>query len=385
MQKTRSPETIAEYNKHLILDALRFNGNMSRADLSRHLNMSFPAISSNVKGLLDMNYILEVGIGANAIGRKPSLLAFNAERGYIIGVDMGRFRVRMMLADLLGNEIARIEVVNSANFGRDGKQSIQLIHDQINNILEKTGKTKDDILCIVIGIPGIIKDGQSFIAPFTEKYLEKDMIETLQDAFEVDVLLENCVNLGALGEQWKGAGVDYNNITYIAYGVGLGAAHIFDGKLFTGANGAAGEIGFMITDPINIDNVYADVGPLEEALSRSKIEKYLNTGNFDEEVKKLIQRYTDDGDAYAKLIIDEIVLNFGMALVNMSAILNPEVIIIAGGLGTNLGKLSIGRWKEMLSSHVPFVPEVLLSELNHAETMLGAVMTGIIHIHAYEI
>ncbi|MCL2828656.1 MAG: ROK family protein [Oscillospiraceae bacterium] len=332
-----------------------------------------------------MNYIMEVGIGENAIGRKPSLLAFNAERGYIIGVDMGRFRIRMMLADLLGNEIARTEIMNSANFEGDGKQSIQLVRDQVTHILKKSGKTKDDILCIVIGIPGVMKDGVSYIAPFSEQYLERDMVETLQDAFEVDVLLENCVNLGALGEQWKGAGIDYNNITYIAYGVGLGAAHIFDGKLFTGANGAAGEIGFMITDPINIDNVYRDVGSLEETLSRSKIKKYLNAGNFDEEIKKLIQRYKDDGDMYAKLIIDEVVLNFGMALINMSAILNPEVIIIAGGLGTNLGRLFIDRWKEMLSSHVPFVPEVLLSELNHTETMLGAVMTGIIHVHAYEI
>jgi len=385
MQKTRSPETIAEYNKHLILDALRFNGNMSRADLSRHLNMSFPAISSNAKGLLDMNYIIEVGIGENAIGRKPSLLAFNAERGYVIGVDLGRFRVRMMLADLLGNEVARTETINSAIFGGDGRQSIQLVQNQVVELLHKSGKTKDDILCIVIGVPGVMKDGVSYIAPFSEQYLERDMVETLQDAFEVDVLLENCVNLGALGEQWKGAGVDYSNITYIAYGVGLGAAHIFDGKLFTGANGAAGEIGFMITDPANIDNVYTDVGSLEETLSRSKIKKYLNAGNFDEEIQKLVQRYKDDGDTYAKLIIDEVVLNFGMTLVNMSAILNPEVIIIAGGLGTNLGRLFIDRWKEMLGRHVPFVPEVLLSELNHTETMLGAVMTGIIHIHEYEI
>ena len=381
----RTPETIAEYNKKLILDALRMNGNMSRADLSRYLNMSFPAISSNAKGLLDANYIMEVGAGDNAIGRKSTLLAFNANRGYIIGVDLGRFRIRMMLADLLGDKVESTEIINSANFSGDGYQSIRLIHDQVVDILAKSGKTKDDILCIVIGIPGIIKDGRSFLAPFTEQYLERDMIETLQDAFEADVLLENCVNLGVIGERWKGAGVNYNDIIYVAYGVGLGAAHIVDGKLYRGARGAAGEIGFMMTDPINIDNNYGDVGPLEEVLSGSKIEKYLNAGNFDEDILKLIQRYKDGGDMYAKLIVDEIALNFGMALVNMSALLNPEVIIIAGGLGANLGKLFIERWKNILENHVPFVPELVLSGLDHTETMLGAVMTGIIHIHEYKI
>ena len=385
MQVTRTPETIAEYNKKLILEALRSNGNMSRADLSRYLNMSFPAISSNAKGLLDADYIKEVGAGDNAIGRKSTLLAFNAERGYIIGVDLGRFRIRMMLADLLGNEIASSEIINSADNSGDGRQSIRLIHDQAVDILSRAGKNRDDVLCIVIGIPGIIKDGRSFLAPFTEQYLEQDMIETLQDAFEADVILENCVNLGVIGERWKGAGVNYNDITYIAYGVGLGAAHIVDGKLYRGARGAAGEIGFMITDPINIDNEYGDVGALEEVLSGSKIERYLNAGNFDEDIIKLIQRYRDGGDMYAKLIVDEIALNFGMALVNISSLLNPEAIIIAGGLGANLGKLFLEKWKLILENHVPFAPDLLLSELNHTETTLGAVMTGIIHIHEYKI
>jgi len=385
VQKIRSTETIAEYNKRLILDALRFNGSMSRADLSRYLTMSFPAISSNVTGLLEANYIMEVGAGDNSIGRKSTMLAFNAERGYIIGIDLGRFRIRMMLADLLGNEVASTEILNNVNFSGDGQQSIQLIHDQINNILKKTNKTKDDILCIVIGIPGIIKDGQSFIAPFTEKYLEKDMIETLQEAFEADVLLENCVNLGVIGEQWKGAGVDYKDILYIAYGVGLGSALIVDGKLYKGANGAAGEIGFMITDPANIDKKYDEVGSLEEALSRSKLNKQLNSEHFDEEIIRLIEGYQNGGHTYTKLIIDEIALHFGMALVNMAALLNPEVIIIAGGLGANLGKLFIDQWKKTLDSQVPFAPDLLLSQLNHQETMLGAVMTGIIHIHEYKI
>jgi len=381
----KSHESIAEHNKKLILDALRFNGNMSRADLSRHLDMSFPAISSNAKGLLDTNYIMEVGAGDNTIGRKSTLLSFNAERGFIIGVDLGRFRIRMMLTDLLGNEVLSTEIINSAKNSGDGNESITLIQDQALDILKKSGKSKDDVLCIVIGIPGVIKDGKSYLAPFTENYLERDMIETLQNTFEADVILENCVNLGVIGEQWKGAGVDYGDITYIAYGVGLGSAHIVDGRLYTGSKGAAGEIGFIVTDPINISNTYDEVGSLEQTLSISKIEQYLKTGNFDEEIIKLIKNYKDGGDMYARLMIDEIVLNFSIMLVNIAAILNPEVIIIAGGLGYNLGKLFIENWQKTLDNQVPFAPKLVLSELNHTETMLGAVMTGITYVHELRI
>jgi predicted NBD/HSP70 family sugar kinase len=385
MQKVKSLETIAESNKQLILDTLRFNGNMSRADLSRHLGMSFPAVSSNVKGLLDSNHILEVGVGDNSLGRKSTLLSFNTNRGYIIGVDLGRFRIRMILADLLGNEIATSENINDANPLGDGKQSIRLIYHHITEILEEAGKTKDDILCIVIGIPGIIKDGQNFLAPFTEKYSEKDMIETLQEAFEADVILENCVNLGVIGEQWKGCGVNYKDITYIAYGVGLGSAHIVDGKLYKGANCAAGEIGFMVTVPTDLNKKYDEMGSLEETLSIGKYNEIIDSHNFDLEIIKLIEQYQNDESTYAKKVFDKIALNFGIGLVNISALLNPEVIIIAGGLGANLGKLFIDQWKEILNNHLPFAPDLLLSKLNHRESTLGAVMTGIIHIHEYKI
>ena len=383
MQNTiKSPETIAAHNKQLILDALRYNGNMSRADLSRHLDMSFPAVSSNAKGLLEADYILEVGNGDNSLGRKSTLLAFNAARGFIIGVDLGRFRIRMMLADLLGNEVMSMEIINSAASDGRGNESITLILDMARDIIEKSGKKKEDILCIVIGIPGIINDGVSYLAPFTEKYQEKDMIGILREAFDADVLLENCVNLGVIGEQWKGAGKGCNDLTYIAYGVGLGAAHIVDGKLYTGSRGAAGEVGFMVTDPMNISNTYDEVGSLEQTLSISKIEQYLKSGDFEHELTKLIQSYKDGGDMYAGLMIDEISLNFAVMLVNIAAILNPEVIIIAGGLGYNLGKLFLEKWQQTLSRQLPFVPKLVLSELNHTETMLGAVMTGIAHVHA---
>jgi len=381
LQKISSPEMISEFNKHLILDALRFKGPMSRADLSRYLNISFPAVSSNARGLLDAGYIMEVGTGDNLIGRKSTLLAFNANRGYIIGVDEGRFRIRMMLTDLLGNELARIEIMNPIRNSDKGTETIRLLEAQLHVLLKQADKQANDILCIVIGVPGVFKDGEIYLAPFTEKYTEQDLRDTLKRSFKADVILQNCVNLGVIGEQWKGKGTNFQNIAYISYGVGLGSAHIVDGKLFSGPNGAVGEIGFMVTDRTTIRDQFDEVGPLEEALSRNKIDKYLQGGNFDEEIVKLIQNY-QIGELYAKAIVDEIALNFGIALVNMCALLNPEVVIISGGLGVNLGKLFLDQWKAFLQNHIPFAPEVRISELNHTETMLGAVMTGIDHIHA---
>ena len=381
MQKAGSPEMISELNKHLILDALRYHGTMSRADLSRHLSISFPTVSTNAKGLLDAEYIKEVGFGENSVGRKSALLAFNAERGYVIGVDVGRFKIRMMIANLSGDEIARVEAQNSASRSGCGSETVELVHEQLLVLLEKANKCASDVLCIVIGIPGILRDGKMYLAPFTEQFTEEDLRKTIKQSFDADCIIRNCVNLGVIGEQWKGMGRGIENIAYISYGVGLGSAHIVDGKLFIGPNSAVGEMGFMVTDRTTIRDQFNEVGSLEEVLSRSKIDKFLQGGNFDDKIRKLIKNY-QDGELYSKTIVDEIALNFGIALVNICALFNPEVVIISGGLGVSLGNLFLSQWKNFLKSHVPFVPEMQLSDLNHTETMLGAVMTGVSHVHS---
>ena len=95
-----TPERIGEINRKLILDCVRKNGPISRADLHRTLNMSFPTISTNVKKLLQSGYLVEAGDGDNNLGRKSTLLQFNAERAYVVGVDVGRSQLRVILAEV---------------------------------------------------------------------------------------------------------------------------------------------------------------------------------------------------------------------------------------------------------------------------------------------
>ena len=94
----------------------------------------------------------------------------------------------------------------------------------------------------------------------------------------------------------------------------------------------------------------------------------------------LIKKY-EEGEMYAKLVLDEIALHLGMALVNICAVMNPEAIIMSGGIGANLGGLFRGRWEEMLGNHVPFAPKLIFSQMDNHETMMGAIVTGINHVH----
>ena len=97
MKKGSKPGDLGEANRMLILNRLRLNGSMSKADLARELGMSFPAISANVKILIEQGRVKESGEGDNSLGRKSTLLSFNEEMGVVVGVDVGRFGYALWL------------------------------------------------------------------------------------------------------------------------------------------------------------------------------------------------------------------------------------------------------------------------------------------------
>ncbi len=374
MHKGGTPEALGESNRILILNYLRKRGDMSRADLCRHLGMSFPAISSNVKNLIDSGYIREVGEGANSLGRKSTLMAYNAERGFVIGVDLGRFRIRVMMSNLLGKPLSSM---NSPTNTQDGGTGIaRHLKEMLLKAVEDSGKEKEKVLNICIGVPGVVSGEEIILSPFLPPVNLAEIKAMVREEFDVPVRIENSTNLGALGEKWSGSGRNFKNFALINYGVGVGAAFVINGELYPGAHGAAGEVGFMTGDLSRLRDEFHEVGILENIISRDKIKNYIMRPDFQEEINKLIDKYETD-DVYAKVILDEIYLHMGAALINISAVLDLEAIIISGGLGVSIGRLFARKWEDLLVAHVPFPPKIMLSELDNQEGVLGAIRTAL--------
>ena len=128
----------------------------------------------------------------------------------------------------------------------------------------------------------------------------------------------------------------------------------------------------MVGDPSKLRNQFDEVGVLENIISRDKIQNYIRRPDFQEEINKLIENYKKN-DVYAKVILDEIFLYIGIALINISAVLDLEAVIISGGLGNSIGRLFSEKWDEMLAVHVPYPPKLMFSELDNQEGVLGAI------------
>lgn len=368
--KGGTPEALGESNKILILNCLRTRGTMSRADLCRLLGMSFPAVSSNVKSLIDIGYVVEVGEGDNSLGRKSTLLSYHAERGYVLGVDLGRFRIRVMFADLLGRELSSLERPTNTKDGGTGVADE--LKEMLLDVVAASGKDKASILSICIGVPGVLSEDSVTLAPFLPPIDLTQIRTKIGEEFAAPVIIENSINLGALGEMWHGAGRELKNFALINYGVGVGAAFIINGELYPGAHRASGEIGFMVGDPSKLRAEFDEVGVLENTISRDKIQNYIMRPDFQDEINKLIEKYKKN-DVYAKLILDEIFLYVGISLINISAVLDLEAVIISGGLGNSIGRLFSKKWGEMLAVHVPYPPRLVFSELENQEGVLGAI------------
>lgn len=382
MKKGGRPEDLGEANRMLILNCLRLNGSMSKADLARKLAMSFPAISTNVKILIEQGQVRESGEGDNSLGRKSMLLSLNEEMGFVVGVDIGRFWIRVMVADLLGEVLSYIKVPTISS--DDNKEFQDTIVDVIRQAITKSGKTEKDISCVCIGMPGVIGNDAIVLAPYFPNIELTKFKERIINEFETELILENSVKLGALGEQAKGAGKGCNNFIVINYGVGVGSAIVLNKKLYYGSHNAAGEIGYMVAEPTKLRNTFDEVGVLESIISKEKIEKFISHDNFQQEVELLVEKYREN-DLYIRSVLDEISINIGVTLINLCAALDLEIVIISGGLGTAFGNVFIDTWRTMLSNHIPFPPKIVLSELDNKEGVLGAIYKSIEHIFAADL
>lgn len=379
MYRVGSSETIAEQNKKLILNFIRKNGPVSRADIARCLGMSFPAVSSNIKALIDSNYLYEIGAGDNALGRKSTLITFNSCRGYVIGIDIGRYRIRTSLSNISGDIIE--SAVTEIDTKKEANEIINQLIQLVDGLLSKSKIDKQKVLCISVGIPGIIDKNTGFIhlAPFINTLSETQIRDNLSRYCNCPVLIESSMKYGAIGEKWKGIGQGYKNIIYLNYSIGLGCALILDGQLYRGATGAAGEIGYMVVDKKNLRIHYNEVGVLESLVSGNYLNNELADNSFDGGIERLIKSYKSD--SFSTNLLNKISDYVGIMLINISSLVNPELIILSGGLGKNLGEIFIDKWLTMLKAHIPFVPILKCSELQNNANVLGAIAAALRYIN----
>jgi glucokinase len=213
----------------------------------------------------------------------------------------------------------------------------------IGRIVAAIGRVSDGISAaggcirgVVLGAPGIIssREGTVVASPNLPGWRDVPLRNLVAAATGFPVLLENDANAAAYGEHWRGAGQGCDSMVLVTIGTGVGGGLILRGELWRGADGMAGEIGHVTVEPSGRTCRCGNAGCLETYASASAVvENYRELSGIEESVSaEEVSRRALEGDANARQSYREAGRSLGIAFAGLANLLNPERIVIGGGV-----------------------------------------------------
>jgi predicted NBD/HSP70 family sugar kinase len=296
--------------------------------------------------------------------------------GVVIGVDLGGTKVHVALADLSGTLLAEALEATDA---RGGRHVVRQIRTLVNRLQRKTGRPIDVIHAAAMGSPGVMdsQTGAIAMSPNIPGLDTFDVVEALQQELGCTLILENDVNLAALGERCHADSETNQNFAFIALGTGIGLGLITNGRLVRGAHGAAGEIAFLPLGQDPFEPANYKLGPLETAVGSAGIlNAYRGFGGTAADSVREIFDQVAAGEPKAIATLDYTARLVLKAILAIRAIIDPGAIILGGSIGARPELL---ERLQALSAPLPIELTIRPSVLGSRAALIGATSLAISH------
>lgn len=337
-----------------ILEILRKNGPISRPDISKEMGINVVTISNYVDEFIKRNIVYEKELDVSEGGRRPVLLDLNAQAGFVIGVGLNLMNMVGLLVDLKGNILTKTQIARPK---ASVKEITECVLDIVREILRRSKEYTSNIKGIGVGIAGLInKETGSICWPqkmdhyYTYASVDLPLRDLIEKEFNVPALIENDATAACFGEQWLGLERGCQDAVFMFSGVGAGL--ILNGEVYRGAQGYAGEVSiynYKEQDLFNCalgNNCFlkrweTDLGIVEETknlLSQGKDSKeaqdfFKVTSSTIENVDlKSVFIAGRSGNPVARQALSSAAKRLGIKIASLVNLLNPEVVIIGGGL-----------------------------------------------------
>lgn len=266
----------------------------------------------------------------------------------LLGIDLGGTTIKFGILTLEGEVQEKWAI--ETNTLENGRHIVSDIVESLKHRLSLYGLTKDDFLGIGMGSPGAVdRTSKTVIGAFNLNWADTQEVgSVIEKEVGIPFFIDNDANVAALGERWVGAGANNPDVVFVTLGTGVGGGVIADGNLIHGVAGAGGEIGHMIVDPENgftctcgnkgcLETVASATGVVRVA--RQLAEQYEGSSaikaaidNGDTVTSKDIFIAAEDGDKFANSVVERVSRYLGLAAANISNILNPDSVVIGGGV-----------------------------------------------------
>ncbi|MFL1673275.1 ROK family transcriptional regulator [Paenibacillus dendritiformis] len=369
------PSTIRKLNKELVLNIIKDKGPLSRTDIAKHSGITKATVSDIVKALIDEKLIFDEKDEADA-SKRGTRLHFSKNAAFGVAVDLGGTTIHLGLYNLAGEcmmdrTVATYRLASSREF-------LSRMADDIGAFIAQSGQPADRLAFISIATPGIVDPIAGIVlegSPNLPEWANVPLAQFFQERFHVPVTIENDVRSALVGEMYAGAFRHLNSAVLIGIGTGLGSAVLIDGKVIRGANNAAGEIGYMLFEQPQLYSPSAK-GHFEKLCSGSGLEEAA-TALFDRPVTaKDVFRLAEQGDMQASYLVDQFEDQLAIGILNIIALLNPEKILLMGGVTQSL---RLERLQRKIRLHTTDVTDVSIeiSGMQHHSALQGIAILGL--------
>ena len=351
----------------------------SRPEIALACDLSRPTVFAAIERLTDLGLVTDVGHRVGLPGRSASLYDVAPRTGTGIGVDIGGSNIRVAVTDARGRLLAEAREPTSAAGGPAIAQQVVVLVRRLTAGTESaaTAVAAGPRTVVGVSVPGVIDPDSATVhyawnigqsGPF-------DLRTPLEDALSAEVVLDNNVNLAAVGEQWQGAAQHLRTFAVVAVGAGVGAGIVHDGQLLRGAHGAAGEVAFL---PLSPDYQRRRAASPDEAgglvLLRMAQTRSGWQGRPPASVEELFDRAAR-GEAPAVALVEQESQRIAAITASICAIIDPETVILTGGVGAN--EALVARTGELVSELAPFPPAVVRSALGDRASLVGAMALAV--------
>ena len=307
---------------------------------------------------------------------------------YCFGVDVGGTTVKVGLFTVEGQLLDKWEIITRTE--NNGENILFDICESLEAKLDEKSIDLDEVKGIGIGLPGPVLDDGTVLQCVNLGWGKFNVSEKMSEMFHgIEVKVGNDANVAALGEAWKGGGKNFDDIVMVTLGTGVGGGIIMNGKILTGENGAAGEIGHITVNPKETLTCGCGCkGCLEQYSSATGVIRLAKERLEASDKPSELRKFADDqiggkevfdaykaGDELAAEAVDEFAAYLGMGLGNVASVVDTQAFVIGGGLSKN-GPIVIELIKKQYEKNVMFAlknTEFRLAELGNDAGMCGAV------------
>lgn len=285
-----------------------------------------------------------------------------SDEDIFLGIDLGGTKIIAGLVDREGQIFARQHRKTQASEGPTAV--LHRLIDAATQLLTAENLHRGQVAAIGVAAPGPIdaRSGVVTAPPNLPGWIDVPLGQLIQNELGAPTFLENDGNAAALAEHRFGAGRGADHMIYVTASTGIGGGLILDGSLYSGATGAAAEVGHMTILPQGPLCGCGNRGCLEAlasgtAIAREARERVargaptviteLAEGNLDRISAKLVAQAANQGDAEAEAILSEAMNYLGLGMANLVNLFNPQLIVIGGGL-TKMGERLFGPVRRII-------------------------------------